>query len=73
MRIGILALQGDFQEHATCFTKLDVSVTEIRSAADLKIIDGLVIPGAKQNANLRRSIMERYLLQSTTEGMIWPL
>lgn len=75
MRIGILALQGDFQEHATCFTKLDVSVTEIRSAADLEIIDGLVIPGGESTTIaklLNESGLNDSIVKKSDLGMpIW--
>jgi 5'-phosphate synthase pdxT subunit len=45
--IGILALQGDFKEHATRFHELDCEVKEIRRASQLEEIDALVLPGGE--------------------------
>lgn len=48
MRIGVLALQGDFAEHARKFRALGHEVFEIRQLSDLDgIIDGLALPGGE--------------------------
>ena len=48
MRIGILALQGAFEEHAKVLDRLGVDHIELRKAADLKIpFDGLILPGGE--------------------------
>lgn len=48
MRIAILALQGDFQEHVDIFHKLNVETVELRQKSDLeKPFDGLVFPGGE--------------------------
>lgn len=48
MRIGVLALQGAFAEHAARFSSLGAETFEIRNAADLDgTFDGLVIPGGE--------------------------
>lgn len=48
MRIGILALQGAFAEHAVMLNKLGVEHFEIRQAKDLEGgLDGLIIPGGE--------------------------
>jgi 5'-phosphate synthase pdxT subunit len=48
MRIGVLALQGGFAEHAIALDKLGVPNFEIRKKADLnESFDGLIIPGGK--------------------------
>ena len=46
-RIGVLALQGAFVEHITTLRKLKVEVLAIRSAQDLRSLDGLIIPGGE--------------------------
>src|SRR5262245_26254286 len=46
-RIGILAIQGGFEAHATALRKLGCDVTEVRRPAELESLDGLVIPGGE--------------------------
>lgn len=47
MKIGILALQGDFAEHALMLKRLKVEAVEVRLPAQLKSLDGLIIPGGE--------------------------
>lgn len=48
MRIGVLAVQGAFDEHERMLERLGASVFEIRKSEDLKEdFDGLVIPGGE--------------------------
>ena len=46
-RIGVLALQGAFREHAQVLRRLGADVVEVRLPADLAGLDGLVIPGGE--------------------------
>lgn len=49
--VGVVAVQGAFEEHCSALRKLGVSVKEIRSASDLSTkIDGLVFPGGESTA-----------------------
>ncbi len=48
--IGILALQGDFAEHAESMRRLGASTSEIRWATELDQVDGLIIPGGESTA-----------------------
>ena len=47
MRIGILALQGDFAEHGVVLRRMDVSAIEVRLPEQLEGLDGLIIPGGE--------------------------
>jgi 5'-phosphate synthase pdxT subunit len=47
MRIGILALQGDFAEHSVMLKRLGVTVVEVRLPAQLAGLSGLIIPGGE--------------------------
>jgi 5'-phosphate synthase pdxT subunit len=47
MRIGVLALQGDFAEHQVVLQQLDVDAVEVRLSEHLKGLDGLIIPGGE--------------------------
>jgi len=55
LRIGVLALQGAFREHARALSALGADVVEVRLPADLDGLDGLVIPGGWAPDKLRRS------------------
>jgi len=47
MKIGVLALQGDFAEHLVMLKKLGVERTEVRLSSQLDDLDGLIIPGGE--------------------------
>ena len=53
LRIGVLALQGAFREHAAALRKLGAEVVEIRLPEDLDELDGLVIPGGESTTIMR--------------------
>lgn len=48
--IGVLALQGDVEEHKNLLFSLGVKAREIRVPADLEGIEGLVLPGGESTA-----------------------
>jgi len=47
MKIGVLALQGDFIEHIAVLRRLGVEAREVRLPRDLEGLDGLIIPGGE--------------------------
>ena len=47
MKIGVLALQGDFAEHIAMLKRLKVDASEVRLPDELKGLDGLIIPGGE--------------------------
>jgi pyridoxal 5'-phosphate synthase pdxT subunit len=53
MKIGILAIQGDFHAHAEMLRKLGADTVEVRSVADLASLDGLVLPGGESTTQLQ--------------------
>ncbi len=50
MRIGVLAVQGNFREHAAALRRLGAEAVEVRLPEQLTDIDGLVIPGGESTA-----------------------
>jgi 5'-phosphate synthase pdxT subunit len=50
VRIGVLALQGNFGEHAAVLGRLGADVVEVRKPRELEGLDGLVIPGGESTA-----------------------
>src|SRR3954471_22373454 len=53
MKIGVLAVQGNFREHAAMLRRLGVEPVEVRKPEQLEGLDGLVIPGGESTAMLR--------------------
>jgi pyridoxal 5'-phosphate synthase pdxT subunit len=53
MRIGVLALQGNFREHAAMLRSLGADVVEVRKPEELGDLDGLVVPGGESTTFLR--------------------
>jgi 5'-phosphate synthase pdxT subunit len=47
MKAGVLALQGDFREHAAMFAECGATPVLVRSAEDLSGVDCLAIPGGE--------------------------
>jgi 5'-phosphate synthase pdxT subunit len=47
MKIGVLALQGDFSEHIAMLRRLNVDASEIRLPEHVNGLDGLIIPGGE--------------------------
>jgi 5'-phosphate synthase pdxT subunit len=47
MKIGVLALQGDFAEHISMLKRIGVETAEVRLPEHLKSLDGLIIPGGE--------------------------
>ena len=47
MKIGVLALQGDFAEHIVMLKRLGAETAEVRLPENLKGLDGLIIPGGE--------------------------
>ncbi len=52
-RIGVLALQGAFREHAAALRRLGAEVVEVRLPEHLESLDGLVIPGGESTTIMR--------------------
>jgi pyridoxal 5'-phosphate synthase pdxT subunit len=60
-RIGVLALQGDFEAHARALQRAGAEAVEVRAAADLENIDGLIIPGGESSTMLKLLEEEKLL------------
>jgi len=74
MKIGVLALQGDFEEHITILELLDVVVVEVRLPEHLQGLDGLIIPGGESTTIGKLAIdfgLMEPLRQFGKEKAIW--
>ena len=66
MKIGVLALQGDFAEHIVMLSKLGVETAEIRLPAQLDDLDGLIIPGG-ESTTMGKLMVDFELLEPLRE------
>jgi 5'-phosphate synthase pdxT subunit len=57
MRIGVLALQGDFVEHIEILRRAGAVGIEVRLPRDLAAIDGLIIPGGESTTIGRLAVL----------------
>lgn len=84
MRIGVLAIQGDFREHRRALESLNVEVVEVRLPKDLNGLSGLIVPGGESTTigrlarefGLESAVRERFqkgtlALWGTCAGAIW--
>ncbi len=65
-RVGVLALQGDFEAHAHALQRAGAEAVEVRSAGDLENIQGLVIPGG-ESTTMWKLLEEERLLEPLLE------
>ncbi len=52
-RVGILALQGDFEAHAQALARAGAEPVLVRTAAGMETVDGLIIPGGESTTMLK--------------------
>jgi 5'-phosphate synthase pdxT subunit len=53
VKIGILAVQGDFEAHAAMVERLGAETVEVRAPSDLEGCDGLILPGGESTTQLQ--------------------
>src|SRR6187551_3955177 len=71
MKIGVLAVQGNFREHVAMLRKLGAEVVEVRLPEQLDDLDGLVIPGGESTAITR--LMRLYGLEEAIRAFTQPV
>jgi 5'-phosphate synthase pdxT subunit len=52
-RVGVLALQGDFEAHQKALERAGAEAVQVRTAEELENIDALVIPGGESTTMLK--------------------
>jgi 5'-phosphate synthase pdxT subunit len=70
-RIGVLAVQGNFREHAAMLRRLGADVVEVRKPEQLDGLDGLVIPGGESTTFMR--LMRLYGLDEAVRAFGGPV
>jgi 5'-phosphate synthase pdxT subunit len=71
MKIGVLAVQGNFREHVAMLRDLGAEVVEVRLPEQLDDLDGLVIPGGESTAITR--LMRLYGLEEAIRSFAEPV
>ena len=71
MKIGVLALQGNFREHAAMLRRLGADPVEVRKPEQLARLDGLVVPGGESTTFMR--LMRLYGLEDAIRGFTQPV
>jgi 5'-phosphate synthase pdxT subunit len=66
LRIGVLAVQGNFREHAAMLRLLGAEVIEVRKPEQLDGLEGLVLPGGESSAFVR--LMQLYGLDDAVRA-----
>jgi pyridoxal 5'-phosphate synthase pdxT subunit len=70
-RVGVLAVQGNFREHATMLRRLGADVVEVRKPEQLEGLDGLVVPGGESTTFMR--LMRLYGLNEAVRSFAGPV
>ena len=52
-KVGVLALQGDFEAHCRAIERAGAHAVEVRTAGELNSVDALVIPGGESTTMLK--------------------
>jgi pyridoxal 5'-phosphate synthase pdxT subunit len=71
MRVGVLAVQGNFREHAAMLRRLGANVVEVRKPDQLEGLDGLVVPGGESTTFMR--LMRLYGLDEALRTFTGPV
>jgi 5'-phosphate synthase pdxT subunit len=71
VKIGVLAVQGNFREHAAVLRRLGADPVEVRKADELEGLDGLIIPGGESTAIAR--LMRLYGLEEAIRRFSGPV
>jgi 5'-phosphate synthase pdxT subunit len=70
-RVGVLAVQGNFREHAAMLRRLGADVIEVRKPEQLDELDGLVVPGGESTTFMR--LMRLYGLDEAVQRFGGPV
>jgi 5'-phosphate synthase pdxT subunit len=71
LKIGVLAVQGNFREHTAVLRRLGAEPVEVRLPDQLRGLDGLIIPGGESTAISR--LMRLYGLDHAVQEFAGPI
>jgi pyridoxal 5'-phosphate synthase pdxT subunit len=61
--VGVLALQGDFEEHVAALKRVGAAAREVRLPVDVDSVDALIIPGGESTTISR--LLDRWQMAGT--------
>src|SRR5438128_4432290 len=70
-RVGVLAVQGNFREHAAMLRRLGPEPVEVRKPEQLEDLDGLIVPGGESTTFMR--LMRLYGLDEALRTFTGPV
>ena len=70
-RVGVLAVQGNFREHAAMLRRLGAEPVEVRKPEQLEGLDGLIVPGGESTTFIR--LMRLYGLDEAIRAFDRPI
>jgi len=70
-RVGVLAVQGNFREHAAMLRRLGAEPVEVRKPEQLEGLDGLIVPGGESTTFIR--LMRLYGLDEAIRAFGGPI
>jgi 5'-phosphate synthase pdxT subunit len=70
-RVGVLAVQGNFREHAAMLRRLGADAVEVRKPEQLEGLDGLIVPGGESTTFMR--LMRLYGLDEAIRAFELPV
>jgi 5'-phosphate synthase pdxT subunit len=70
-RVGVLAVQGNFREHAAMLRRLGAEPVEVRKPEQLEDLDGLIVPGGESTTFMR--LMRLYGLDEALRTFAGPI
>jgi len=68
MTIGVLALQGDVEEHIAALERMNVTAIPVKTRAELEHVDGLIIPGGESTTVMK--LLDRFALGEPIEQRV---
>jgi 5'-phosphate synthase pdxT subunit len=71
VKIGVLAIQGNFREHEAMLRRLGADVVEVRKPEQFEGLDGLVVPGGESTTFMR--LMRLYGLDEALRAFAAPV
>ncbi|MEN6521858.1 MAG: pyridoxal 5'-phosphate synthase glutaminase subunit PdxT [Armatimonadota bacterium] len=72
MKVGVLALQGDFAKHIESLERLGVHAASVRTPEEINKLDGLIIPGGESTTVgklMTRFGVDKAIIKRVSEGM----
>ncbi|CAN5431871.1 pyridoxal 5'-phosphate synthase glutaminase subunit PdxT [soil metagenome] len=72
MKLGVLAIQGDFEVHCRALASLEADASEVRAPEQLDALDGLVIPGGESTTiakGMERDGLDEAIGRRFADGM----